>query len=287
MSVAIQGSPALENLLLGPAPKVIAVRVEPIAKRVRAFVGGVAIADSCRVMMMFETARLGVYYFPIDDVRTDSISATSTVVRSAAKGDATYYSIAVDGRVVENAAWRYLDPPTGCPDIAGFIAFHWKLMDAWFEEDEEVFVHARDPYHRIDVRSSSREVRVIVGGQTIALTRRGQFLFETGLPVRYYIPTEDIHMDLLQPSRATTACAYKGPTSRYWQAATIDGSFQDVAWCYEDPAVEVAPIAGMVAFFNERVDAIYVDGIEMLRPLTTWSHVAALLQHNQPTEGGS
>jgi uncharacterized protein (DUF427 family) len=270
MSVAVEG-PVLENKLLGPAPKVIAVRIESIAKRVRAFVGGVAIADSGRVTMMFETARLCVYYFPVEDVRTDLLVATSKVVRSPAKGDATYYSIAVDGRTVENAAWRYIHPPAGCPEIANLIAFHWKLMDAWFEEDEEVFVHARDPYHRIDVLDSSREVRVVVGGQSIAVTRRARFLFETGLPVRYYIPKEDVRTDFLQPSQTKTACAYKGPTSRYWQATTADGTIYDIAWCYEAPAQEVARIAGMVAFFNERVDATYVDGTEMPKTQTPWS----------------
>ncbi len=270
MSVTVEG-PVLENKLLGPAPKVVAVRIEPIGKRVRAFVGGVAIADSCRVMMMFETARLCVYYFPIEDVRADLLVATSKVVGSVAKGEATYYSIAVDGITVENAAWRYLDPPGGCPEIAGFIAFHWKLMDAWFEEDDEVFVHARDPYHRIDVLDSSREVRVVVGGHDVAVTRRARFLFETGLPVRYYIPKEDVRIDLLQPSQMKTACAYKGPTSRYWQASAADGSVRDIAWSYEDPAPEVATIAGMVAFFNERVDAICIDGKEIPRTQTPWS----------------
>ena len=271
MSVATDGPPVLENKLVGPAPKLIVSRIEPIAKRVRACVGGVAIADSCRVMMMFETARLAVYYFPIEDVRPDRLVATSTVVRSPAKGDATYYSITVDSRTVENAAWRYLDPPAGFPEIANLIAFHWSLMDAWFEEDDQVFVHARDPYHRIDVLDSSREVRVVVGGQTAAVTRRARFLFETGLPVRYYIPTDDVRTDLLQPSQTKTACAYKGPTSRYWQATGADGKICDIAWCYETPNPEVARIAGMVAFFNERVDAIYVDGKEMTRTQTPWS----------------
>lgn len=275
MSVAVQGPPFLEDILLWPAPNVIAVRVEPIAKRVRTFVGGVAIADSCRVMMMFETARLPVYYFPIEDVRTDLLIPTSKVVKSPAKGEATYYSIVVDGRTVENAAWRYLHPPDFCPEIANLVAFHWKLMDAWFDEDDEVFVHAHDPYHRIDVLNSSREVRVDIGGQTVAVTRRARFLFETGLPVRYYIPKEDVRTDLLQPSQTETACAYKGPTSRYWQTAMADGTLCDIAWCYEAPAPEVATIAGMVAFFNERVDAIYLDGNEMPRPRTKWSLVAA------------
>jgi uncharacterized protein (DUF427 family) len=264
--------PVFENMLLGPvADSGYSVTLEPIAKRVRAFVGGVAVADTCRVMMMFETSRLAVYYFPIEDVRADLMVATGETVASPFKGDATYYSIAVDGRAVDNAAWRYLDPPVGCPAIGGYVAFHWKLMDAWFEEDEEVFVHARDPYHRIDVLDSSREVRVVIGGETVAVTRRARFLFETGLPTRYYIPKGDIRMDLLQPSPMKTACAYKGPTSQYSQARTAGGEVRDVAWCYERPNPEVARIAGMVAFFNERVDAIHVDGTEVARPQTMWS----------------
>src|SRR2546426_11638167 len=195
-------------------------------------------------MMMFETARLCVTYFPTEAVRTDLLVATSNVVRSVAKGDAAYYSVAVDGKTVENAAWRYLDPPAGCPDLTGFIAFHWKLMDSWFEEDDEVFVHARDPYHRIDVLNSSREVRVVVGGQDVAVTRRARFLFETGLPVRFYIPKEDIRTDLLQSSQMKTACAYKGPTSMYWQASAADGSVRDMAWSYKSPAPGGAAIAG-------------------------------------------
>jgi uncharacterized protein (DUF427 family) len=271
VSVATKEPIVLENMLLGPKPEAIEVRLEPVAKRVRAFVGGVAIADSCGVMMMFETARLCVYYFPIDDVRGDLLLAGNRVVPSHVKGDAGYYSINVDGRTVEDAAWRYLDPPAGCPDMSGLIAFHWKSMDAWFEEDDEVFAHARDPYHRSDVLNSSREVRIDAGGRTVAVTRRARFLFETGLPVRYYIPKEDVRMGLLEPSETKTACAYKGSTSRYWQAMAADGSARDVAWCYEDPAPEVGSIAGMVGFFNERVDAIYVDGQETPKPQTPWS----------------
>lgn len=273
MSVVVEG-PVLENMLLGPAPKVITVRLEPIAKRVRPVVGGIAIADSSRVMMMFETARLGVYYFPIEDVRMDLLTATSRIVKSPVKGDATYYSITVDGRTIENAAWRYLRPPAGCTEIANLVAFHWNLMDAWFEEEDEVFVHARDPYHRIDVLDSSREVIVTVGGQIVAVSRRARFLFETGLPVRYYIPKEDVHMDLLGRSSTKSACAYKGPTSEYWNATTADGAIADIAWCYETPAPEAARIAGRIAFFNERVDAIHVDGKEMPRAQTKWSVVA-------------
>src|SRR5260370_33317814 len=183
MSVASRAGPLLENILVGPKREVIELRLEPIAKRVRAFAAGLAIADSCRVMMLIETARLPVYYFPVEDVRTDLLVASSKVVPSAVKGDAYYYSITVDGRTVDDAAWRYLDPPAGCPDITGFVAFHWKLMDAWFEEDDEVFVHARDPYHRIDVLNSSRQVRGVRTGAGIAATRPVRIAVHAGVAV--------------------------------------------------------------------------------------------------------
>jgi uncharacterized protein (DUF427 family) len=144
-------------------------------------------------------------------------------------------------------------------------------MDSWLEEDEEVFVHARDPYHRIDVLDSSRPIRVMVAGETVAETTRPRLLYETTLPVRYYIPKSDVRLDLLQESDTETACAYKGTTSKYWKAKTASGTLRDVAWCYESPNPEVARIAGRVSFFNERVDAIFVDGKEVPRPHTQWS----------------
>ncbi len=264
------GMPLLENMQVGimPADGSYAIRVEPIAKRIRAFVADVAVADSTRTLMMWESGRLCLYYFPIGDVRTDLLSESGTVVPSKHKGDATYYSITVGEHTVTDAAWRYLDPAPDSPDVSGYIAFHWRHMDRWFEEDEEVFVHARDPYHRIDVLKSSRRVEVIVGGETVADTTDAMILFETSLPPRYYIPKDDIRIEELQPSALQTACAYKGPTSAYWAAA---GSHRPIAWCYETPLPEVAKIAGGVAFFNERVDAIVVDGVAQPKPATPWS----------------
>jgi uncharacterized protein (DUF427 family) len=260
----------MEDIRTGPPQAQPNISFEPVAKRVRAFVGGVAIADSSLVMMMHETSRLPVYYFPIEDVRTDLLAPSDKIATAPVKGDASYHSIVVDGRVVEDAAWRYLHPLPDCPDISGDIAFHWIKMDAWFEEDEEVFAHARDPYHRIDVLDSSRRVRIILGGQVVADTQRARFLFETHLPPRYYIPAEDVRLDLLQVSETQTRCAYKGQTSAYWSAETAKGA-RDVAWSYAEPTPEASRIAGMISFFNERVDAVFVDGVEQPRTWTPWS----------------
>ncbi len=270
MSSTARAPHVLEDVLIGPPPQAAEIRCEPVAKRVRAFVAGVAVADSIRVLMMHETSRLPVYYFPIEDVRINLLTQSAKVVTSPFKGDASYYSIEVDSRVVDDAAWRYLVPPSTCPDTRGYIAFHWMKIDSWLEEDEEVFAHARDPYHRIDILDSSRPVRVVIGGQTVADTRRARFLFETHLPPRYYIPTEDVRFDLLRDSPMSGRCAYKGQTSAYWQAETAKG-IRDVAWSYAEPTPEASRIAGMIAFFNERVDAIFVDGVELPRTWTPWS----------------
>jgi uncharacterized protein (DUF427 family) len=140
-------------------------------------------------------------------------------------------------------------------------------MDAWFEEEEQVFEHPRDPYHRVDVIQSSREVRVEIGGKVVAESRRPRLLFETNLPTRYYLPVEDVRMDLLEPTDTTSVCPYKG-TASYWR---MQAGGRDVAWSYQDPISECPKIRGLIAFFNERVDALSVDGELQEKPKTTWS----------------
>ena len=142
-------------------------------------------------------------------------------------------------------------------------------MDQWFEEDEQVFVHARDPYHRVDVVPTSRHIRVSVGGEIVAETRRANALFETGLPARWYVPPDDVRRDMLEPSERATRCPYKG-VAGYWSVRTAGGLAEDLVWTYPDPLPSVAGIAGQLAFFNERVD-IDVDGEREERPETEWS----------------
>ena len=244
---------------------------EPTAKRVRAMLASATIADSTNVMIMHEPGRLTAYYFPIADVRQDLLIPSSKRTSSPLKGEAHYWSVQVGDTIAADAVWSYPSPPEGCPDISKHVALYWNSMDRWLEEDEEVFVHPRDPYHRIDILESSRQIRVVLAGTTLAETTHARFLFETTLPVRYYIPRSDVRLDLLEESDSVTACAYKGTTSKYWKMKTATGSSRDVAWSYESPTSEVAPIAGLISFFNERVDAIFVDGVEAPRQQTQWS----------------
>ena len=186
------------------------------------------------------------------------------------KGTASYWTIKVGDKVSENAIWGYQEPFEEVTAIKDFVAFYWDRVDAWYEEDEEIFVHPRDPYKRVDVVESARPVQVVVGGEVVAETRRARFLFETRLPTRYYIPPEDVRMDLLTPSDASSRCTYKGKAQYY--SVKINGElFPDLVWSYPDPIPECPKIKGYLCFFNERVDEIRVGGVAVPRPLTPWS----------------
>lgn len=256
------------NVISRPA-KMGPVRVEPTERRIRSFFGGMAIADSTRVLLLFEEKHLPVYYFPREDVRTELLEPTDRRTHSPTKGDASYWTVKVGDRTAENAAWSYLDPVPEAADIKEYVAFYWNKLDAWFEEDDEVFLHPRDPYHRVDVLNSSRHVRVEVGGQTVAETTRPRLLFETGLPTRYYIPKLDVRTDLLQPTETRTRCPYKGEAS-YWNVTAGDEVFKDLVWSYPEPIPECPKIENLLCFFNEGAD-IYVDGELQPKPKTPWS----------------
>jgi uncharacterized protein (DUF427 family) len=246
------------------------IAFEPSPRRVRVKFNGEIIADSINAHLLFETRHLPVYYFPRSDVRLDLMAATDHHTFCPYKGTAHYWTIAVAGKVTENAVWGYPDPFDEVAGIKDFVAFYWDRMDAWYEEDEEIFVHPRDPYKRVDVIQSSRSVRVAVGGTVVAETRRARFLFETRLPTRYYIPREDVRMDLLVPSAKVTRCPYKGH-ARYYSLKLENKCFEDLVWTYPDPIPECSKIKDYLCFFNEQVDDIVVDGVLQPRPLTPWS----------------
>jgi uncharacterized protein (DUF427 family) len=248
------------------------VWTEPSPRHVRAFLDDTAVADSTRALLLLEAGHLPVYYFPSADVRTDLLEPTDKATYCPYKGQAAYWSVRVGDRVATNALWSYQDPLPERTDIKGYLALYWHRMDAWFEEDDEVFAHPRDPYHRVDVLSSSRHVRIAVAGGTLAETRRPWLLFETGLPTRYYLPKADVRMDLLDPTDRQTQCPYKG-RARYWSARVGDQVEQDLAWSYPFPIPECPKIQNLVAFYNERAD-IWVDGELQPRPETPWSRPA-------------
>lgn len=246
------------------------IRMEPSPKWIRVYFGGQAVADSLGVRLLFHGGPAPDYYFPREDVREALLEASDHTTECPRRGPARYWSVKAGSRTAENAVWCYHDPPEDVPDISDLLSFDWDLMDAFFEEEEEVFVHPRDPYHRIDVRESSRHVQIRVGDTLMAESRRPVLLFETGLPVRYYLPKLDVRTELLEPRDTQTGCPYKGFTSAYWGSGGPGDDDRDLAWCYEHPLPEVLGIAGRIAFFNERVD-LTVNGKAEERPRTLWS----------------
>jgi len=207
--------------------------VEESPKWIRARLDGETVVDSRQVRLLHEHDRLPVFWFPPDDVRTDVL------------GERVHTS----------------DEPL----LEGLVTVDWDAVDEWLEEEEQLVGHPRDPYSRIDVRDTSRHVRVSIGGETVAESRRTKVLFEAGLPERWYFPREDVRLDLLHDSDKQTTCAYKGFAS-YWSVGDED----DIAWTYLDPLHDALEVKGMVAFFNERVE-LEVDGEKRERPETQWS----------------
>jgi uncharacterized protein (DUF427 family) len=241
------------------------VRIEPSGKQVRVMLGGEVVANTVGPLLVWEVPYYPTYYFPEADVNTDYLVETGETKKSPSRGEATQYTVKVNGS--EGVAYSYKEPKID--ELEGYYAFVWKTMDHWFEEDEEVWVHARDPYTRIDILPSSRRVRVEIDGETVADSTHASFLFETGLPTRYYLPKTDVRMDLLTTSDNQTACPYKG-TARYWSVDVGGKTHEDVVWGYDIPLPESQKIAGMVAFYNEKVD-IYVDEVLEEQPKTKFS----------------
>src|SRR2546423_1581672 len=182
--------------------------VEPSPRRVRVWFNGVAVADSRSVLLAFEPKRLPVYWFPQADVSAEHVRPGGQAGSGPSR--AARFDVVVGERRAEKAAWTYPDPEPGLEALKDHIAFYWKEMDSWYEEDDEVYVHPRDPYHRVDVLRSSRHIRVEAAGQVVAEGVRPNLLFETGPPTRSSPPKLDVRMDLLQPSRPTSQCPYAG-----------------------------------------------------------------------------
>ncbi len=242
---------------------------EPSPRWVRVYFNSQLIADSRKMTLLRETNHLPLYYFPKNDVRMDCLQPSNHTIHSDLKGEGIFWHVQVGDKIANNAAFTFRNPPPNGPKLEDHIAFEWKKMDAWFEEDEEVFVYARDPYKRVDVLPSSRHIKVVVDGITVADTKRPWLLFETGLPTRYYMPKHDARMDLLEPSDTVTSCPYKGEANHY-SVKIGDKVHKDLAWFYQYPTLTCSKIQGLLGFLHEKVD-IYEDDKLLPRPKTPWS----------------
>jgi uncharacterized protein (DUF427 family) len=232
------------------------VRVEQGSKRIRAYLAGEVVADTTRPLLVWEKPYYPTYYFPAPDVNTDLLTEDGGLAHSPSRGDAKLLTVRAGKQKRVGAALLYEHSPF--EELNATIRLDWAAMDAWFEEDEEVFTHPRDPYTRVDILPSSRHVRIVVDGITVAESARSTLLFETGLPPRYYLPKTDVRMDLLLPTASSSHCPYKGDAN-YWSLTLEDDVVDDIAWSYRTPLPESQKIAGLVCFYPDKVD-LYVDG---------------------------
>jgi uncharacterized protein (DUF427 family) len=226
------------------------IRVERGLKRVRALLGGEVVADTIRPLLVWEKAGYPAYYIPAEDVRAKLVP-----------GEDGRFDVVTARATAPGAARRYPDSPVA--ELREAVRLDWDAMDEWLEEDEPVYVHPRSPYVRVDILASGRHVRIERDGVTLAESRSPRILFETGLPPRYYLPMTDVRMDLLVPSDRETRCPYKG-TAGYFSVQLGERLHKDLVWIYRTPLPESQKIAGLVCFYNERVD-MYVDGVRQPR----------------------
>jgi uncharacterized protein (DUF427 family) len=244
-------------------------RIEPSPRWIRVRLGARLVADSRRALLLaqYGQGRLPTYYVPLADVP----DAALTDPQEDADGTVRW-TVRAGRRSATGAArtHRRLDP--GMEALADHVTFSWEQLD-WYEEEEQVYVHARDTAMRVDVLTGSRHVRVELDGVLLAESTRPMLLFETTLPTRYYLPPEDVRRELLEPTATVTRCPYKG-TARFWSARVGDRLEPDLAWSYPEPIRENPRIRGLIAFFDERVD-LTVDGELQPRPRTPFSSPSA------------
>lgn len=247
-------------------PRMIAAvnHVEPVPRRIRAVAGGRVVIDTTRAHYVWEVPNYPQYYIPVDEIAADLLDDEDRTLRLP-QGDARRHALRV-GEDRRAGAARVFGS-VAAPGVEHTVRFAWDAMDAWYEEDEQVFVHPRNPYTRVDALRSRRHVRIESHGIVLAETSNPVLLFETGLPTRYYIDRTEVDFAHLAHTDTVTECPYKGRTRDYWSIRIGDSVQDDLAWSYTFPTRQVLPIAGMIAFYDERVD-VTVDGVLQERPTT-------------------
>jgi uncharacterized protein (DUF427 family) len=236
-----------------PMPKRL-LYAEPLRRRLRVRFGGTWIADSERVLLLFEPGRYPMAYFPEADISRDALQRTEHSTQHPDLGLTSWYTVQAGGKSTPRGAWQHMDLPAYASELESRIAFAWPAMDAFYEEDERILGHAADSYHRIDIRQSSRRLVVRHGDRIVADTRRPVVLYESGFAPRWYVTRADIDESLLTPVKHETFCPYKGMCSYY-----DIGNAHLAAWSYPDAYTQVGRISGLVSFEPDIV-AVELNG---------------------------
>jgi uncharacterized protein (DUF427 family) len=243
--------------------------VDTVGTRIRAYLGDTLVADS-RNVLLFRQSPMKIYYcFPEGDIAEGVVEYDSAKSMSSKHGTRTNYSVTVGERRVENAAFAMTEPVEEIEALRGYVALQFSKMDRWFEEEEELIGHPRDPYTRIDVRRSARHVHVELAGHPIIDTHRPFLLLETGLQVRYYIPVDDVDWSYCRQTDTETVCPYKG-RARYWSVSAGDTEQTDVLWAYPEPLQDSRPVKDAVGLHHEKLD-VWVDGEKLEKEQTYFS----------------
>lgn len=230
--------------------------VEPVPRRLRGYLGGALVFDTTHAVYVWDSPKYPAYHVPLSDL--DPMMLTDDDhPRRLRRGPTRTFSLTV-GETVRAGAVRAYTHEAQEP-VAGMARIEWDALDAWFEEDEQVWVHPRNPYTRVDALRSSRQVRVELAGRLVAESSAPVLVFETGLPTRYYLDRSAVDFSVLTPSDTVTECPYKGRTTAYWSATVGEVHVPDVAWSYDFPTRALSPITNLVAFYNEHT-TITVDG---------------------------
>ena len=252
----LSGRGAGQFLTATPLPERL-LFAEPLRRRMRVRYGGHWVADSEDVVLLHEPGRYPVAFFPLGSVAEGTLTETGRVTQHAELGDTAWFSVSAGGATADRAAWQHPHLPGHAKVLAGRVAFAWRAMDAFYEEEERVLGHAADAYHRIDIRTTSRHLAVRANGQVIADTRAPLALYESGFAPRWYVPREDVATEQLRPAKGQTFCPYKGTCSYY----DLGGSQRSV-WSYLNAYPEVARVSGHLSFEPDRVE-VYLDGARL------------------------
>ncbi len=247
-------------------PRMIAPanHIEPVPRRIRAMLGGRTVLDTRRAIYLWEWPNYPQYYIPVADIDPE-VLVDEQHTQKLSRGVARRLGLRVGEHTRPKAARIYTDD--SLPGLADMVRFEWDSLDAWFEEDEEVFVHPRNPYTRVDALRATRSIRVELDGAVLAESSSPVMVFETGLPTRYYLNRTETNFEHLIETATRTSCPYKGVTSQYWSVRVGETVHPDLAWAYDFPTRQLLPITGLIAFYNEKVDII-LDGELLDRPVT-------------------
>jgi uncharacterized protein (DUF427 family) len=230
---------------------------EPLRRRMRVRFGGTWIADSDDVVLLHEPGRYPVAYFPVGGVADGVLEPGEHLTRHQDLGATAWYTVRAGTQSKPRAAWQHTELPGYASELKGRVAFAWRAMDAFYEEDERIVGHAADAYHRIDIRQTSRHVLVRDGDRVIADTRRPLALYESGFAPRWYVPRDDVDETALTAAEGQTFCPYKGLCSYY-----DIGDARRAAWSYEDAWTEVRRISGMISFEPDKIE-VHLDGARL------------------------